>query len=613
MSARSRLSKTFVWVLLGLLFAGLAGFGATNLSGTVRTVGKAGDQLIGVDQFARELQREMSAIASQTGNAVSISRAQELGLHRLVLSRLSTIASMDFETTKLGISIGDENLQEDITNIEAFEALDGTFDRDAYRLSLQSAGLNEADFENDLRNEAARILVRDAVIEGTVMPDTMVNLIIEYIGAQRSFTWANLGVTDVELSLEDPTNDELRAFYENNLNNYFQPETKEITFARLYPTDLLDNIIVEEATLSDAYKAQSEKFNQPERRLLERLVFIDETTASVAKKQIDDGETTFEQLVEDRGLILADIDLGDVSASDLGDSADAIFAAPVGSITGPYPTELGPALFRVNGFLEEQSTSFEEALPVLRDELARASAQRRIESLSQNFEDLLAAGATLEELVEETEMTLGKIRWHQNTFDDIAAYETFRQVARDVTKDDFPEIQFFDDGGVFALRLDEHYPASPEPFENVLTQVQKDYQRNAQENALTKQAKILVDDITVNTDFADIGLEGQTERNLTRTDFIDGAPLDMMEQVFQMIVGEVRIIPNAGEVVVIRLDDVKSAETTGELANLYDSLQAQLNQALGQELLSALVEDIQVRTDPQIDERAVSAVMSSFQ
>ena len=32
------LSKTFVWILMGLLMLGLAGFGATSLTGTARSV-----------------------------------------------------------------------------------------------------------------------------------------------------------------------------------------------------------------------------------------------------------------------------------------------------------------------------------------------------------------------------------------------------------------------------------------------------------------------------------------------------------------------------------------------------------------------------------------------
>ena len=47
MAARVKeLSKSFVWILMGLLVAGLAGFGATNLTGTAHTVATIGDQTI---------------------------------------------------------------------------------------------------------------------------------------------------------------------------------------------------------------------------------------------------------------------------------------------------------------------------------------------------------------------------------------------------------------------------------------------------------------------------------------------------------------------------------------------------------------------------------------
>jgi len=41
---KSKLSRTFVWILMGLLFVGLAGFGATNLSGSARSVASVGDK-----------------------------------------------------------------------------------------------------------------------------------------------------------------------------------------------------------------------------------------------------------------------------------------------------------------------------------------------------------------------------------------------------------------------------------------------------------------------------------------------------------------------------------------------------------------------------------------
>ena len=58
----NKLSKTFVWILMGMLMLGLAGFGAVNLSGTVRTVAQVGDEDVSVDAYVRELQREIRAV-----------------------------------------------------------------------------------------------------------------------------------------------------------------------------------------------------------------------------------------------------------------------------------------------------------------------------------------------------------------------------------------------------------------------------------------------------------------------------------------------------------------------------------------------------------------------
>lgn len=613
MAARNSLSKTFVWILLGLLFVGLAGFGATNLSGTVRTLGKAGDQVISVEQFARELQRETNAIVAQTGQGLPMEQVRALGIDRQVLAQLVALASLDHETAEMGISIGDENLQQEIVQIPSFQGLDGTFDRDAYRFTLQQAGLSEADFEQDLRNEASRTLVQSAIVGGVQMPDTLNDVIVEYIGQRRSFTWARLGPEALTTPVSPPAEEALRSFYDENIDRYTLPETKSITYAQLLPSDLLDSVQVDEEALRQAYEAREAEFNQPERRLVERLVYSDESAASDAKAQLEVGGTTFELLVQDRGLSLSDIDLGDVAIEELGDAGEAVFAAQAGDVVGPLPSSLGPALFRINGILAAQETSFEEAEPMLRDELAQDRARRELEVLSQEFEDLLAGGATLEELVAETDMQLGQIDWTDNTLDGIAAYGAFRGAAASVTVDDFPEIDFLDDGGLFAIRLDETLAPRPEPFDDARAAVEEDALRAATEAALEAQASGIIASLATEGDFEAAGLTPNVEADLTRTAFIEGTPPQFIVEVFEMEPGDLRVIPSDGAVLVLRLDEVKPAETTGDMGNLRDALALELNQTLANALFQAFVRDVQFRADPQIDERALNAVMTSFQ
>ncbi len=57
-----------------------------------------------------------------------------------------------------------------------------------------------------------------------------------------------------------------------------------------------------------------------------------------------------------------------------------------------------------------------------------------------SVDDLLAGGATLEELASETEMQLGQIDWTATTNQDIAAYDAFRDAASTAAEGDFPEV-----------------------------------------------------------------------------------------------------------------------------------------------------------------------------
>ncbi len=78
-------SKTLVWILMAMLIFGLGGFGITNLSGSVQSVGNVGGKEIDINAYARALQQELRAIEAQVGRSISFSEAQAAGLDRQVL------------------------------------------------------------------------------------------------------------------------------------------------------------------------------------------------------------------------------------------------------------------------------------------------------------------------------------------------------------------------------------------------------------------------------------------------------------------------------------------------------------------------------------------------
>ncbi|QFT73011.1 peptidylprolyl isomerase [Ruegeria sp. THAF33] len=606
------LSKTFVWILMGLLMLGLAGFGAVNLSGTIRTVATVGDESISVDDYVRELQREIRAVEAQSGQPLQMSQARDLGLDRNALARLTALAALDNEVGQLGISIGDENLQQEIISIPAFQGVNGTFDRESYRFQLEQVGMTDSEFESDLRKESARTIVQGAIMGGVKMPATLTDTMIDYIGARRSFTVATVGTEALETPVAEPTDAQIQAFYDDNGEQFMLPRTKQLTYAILSPAMLVDTVDIDEDALRKLYEERNDEYNQPERRLVERLNFPSEQAAKNALAQLEVGGTTFEQLVRDRDLELNDIDLGDVTREDLGEAADAVFAAELDTVVGPLPSVFGPALFRVNGSLAANNVPFEEAEPALREELATERARRLIEAQSEDINDMLAGGATLEELAEETEMELGQIDWTRDSDEGVAAYDGFRAAAEAVQEGDFPEIAFLEDGSIFALRLDEVLPRRPEPLESASDRVAAAWQQAEINKALREKADAILNQLAPDGDFAATGLPFRVENALTRTAFLDDVPANFMNEVFAMEPGELRVVSGNGAAWIVRLDETLPPADTDELRQLRDALSSQMDQALAQNIFNAYVRDAQTRARPVVDQQALNAVQASF-
>ncbi|MCA0906723.1 SurA N-terminal domain-containing protein [Ruegeria marisrubri] len=606
------LSKTFVWILMGLLMLGLAGFGAVNLSGTIRTVATVGDESISVDDYVRELQREIRAVEAQSGQPLQMSQARDLGLDRNALARLTALAALDNEVGQLGISIGDENLQQEIISIPAFQGVNGTFDRESYRFQLEQVGMTDSEFESDLRKESARTIVQGAIMGGVKMPATLTDTMIDYIGARRSFTVATVGTEALDTPVAEPTDAQIQAFYDDNGDQFMLPRTKQLTYAILSPAMLVDTVDIDEDALRKLYEERNDEYNQPERRLVERLNFPSEQAAKDALAQLEVGGTTFEQLVRDRDLELNDIDLGDVTREDLGEAADAVFAAELDTVVGPLPSVFGPALFRVNGSLAANNVPFEEAEPALREELATERARRLIDAQSEDINDMLAGGATLEELAEETEMELGQIDWTRDSDEGVAAYDGFRAAAEAVQEGDFPEIAFLEDGSIFALRLDEVLPRRPEPLESARDRVAAAWQQAEINKALREKADAILTQLATDGDFAATGLPFRVENALTRTAFLDDVPANFMNEVFAMEPGELRVVEGNGAVWIVRLDETLPPADTDELRQLRDALSSQMDQALAQNIFNAYVRDAQTRARPVVDQQALNAVQASF-
>ncbi len=610
---KRRGASVMVWVLMAMLVGGLGGFGVTNFGGGITSIGTVGDRDIAVNDYARALRQELNAFSAQFGQTVNLAQAQALGLDKQVLQGVITRTALDGEAMRVGVSAGDAVVASQLSAMPAFQGTAGSFDRETYRLALSQNDMNEAGFEATLRNDIARSLIQGAVVGGFTAPAALTDTIAAYAGERRGYSLLRLTEADLPVPVSEPTEVGLTAYYTTNISAFTRPEAKRITYAALLPDDLAKDMPVDEQKLKDLYQAKIADYIIPEKRLVERLVFPTDAEAAAAKAKLDAG-AAFEDLVAERKLTLEDIDLGDVSKAELGAAGDAVFALAGPGVAGPLQSSLGPALFRMNAVLAAQETTFEQAREGLSAEMQQDAARRAIADKVEAIDDLLAGGASLEEVAKEQGMTIATIDYAVGAEDNaaIAGYTDFRDAAAKLAMGDFAEAVILDDGGVVAMRLDAVVPPTPLAFADVRDKVAAAARADLLTKALSDHAVVVKSAVEAGTSLGVYGIVQRTAAT-DRQGFVEGAPDTLMPAIFDMAAGDVRVIEGAGFTAVMVLDSIAPALTTGDDAvALREAIVTQATQAISGDAFTLFTNALTAEAGITLDQNAINAVHAQF-
>lgn len=604
-----KVSHLFVYGILALSFVGLGGYGVTNFSSNNQIIGSVGEQEISAQDYYNAVRQEMNAFSQQIGTPVTFQQAQQIGLDQRALQSLVGRTALDAEAARIGLSVGDETVARAIMKIPAFQGAGGSFDKDAYKFTLQQNNLTEPAFEANVRKDEARTVLQGAIVGGFAAPAAATAALAAWVGERRDVTVLRISELDLAAPPPEASDDELKAFYDANIAQFTRPEAKRITVAALFPETLAPGMAVDEAALKTLYEDRIDEFQIPERRLVERLVFPTQDEAAAAKAKLDAGES-FEALVTERNLTLDDIDMGDVTREDLGPAADAVFAMTGPGIIGPVETDLGPALIRMNGILAAENTPFEGARATLAAELQTDAARRAIADKVEAIDDELAGGVTLEDLAKEQGMELKTIDFVPGapTDEHIAGYPEFRDAAAKLVEGDFPEAVTLSDGGLFAARLDEIVPAAPIPFDEARDKVVEARRADAMAKALQARGEEIVAAVKAGGNLGSFGILDVT-RGLAREGQVEGMPAEFITTVFGLAEGDAAVVPGTDFVAVVRLDKIqRPAPDSADAKALEQGIGAQFEQAIAQDALSDYVRALQTEMGLTLNQAVITAV-----
>ena len=606
---KRRGASVMAWVLMAMLIGGLGGFGVENFGGGITAIGKVGETEITTNEYARALQQQINGLSRQFGTQLTMEQAQAMGIDRQVMQSLVTRTALDNEAGQIGLSVGDAVVAGELAKVAAFQGSAGSFDREVYRSTLQQNGTTEGEFETSIRRDTARQLLQGAVTGGFTAPVALTDTLFNWAAETRGFSMLRLTEADLATPLAAPTDADLQTYYDANIAAYTRPEAKRIQYAALLPETLAPTMVVADADVQAAYDAKLAEYVIPEKRLVERLVYPTDADAAAAKARLDAGES-FETLVADRKLALEDIDMGDVSKTDLGAAGDAVFALTEPGVVGPLPSDLGPALFRMNAILAAQETTFEQAKPDLLLALQLEAARKAIGDKVEAVDDALAGGATLEELAKDHGMTLATTDYAAGADDNdaIAGYTGFRDAAAALAEGDFPEALLLDDGGLISLQLLETVPPTPVPLDKIKDKVTDGWKAAALAKALAEKGTAVKAAVEAGALLSTQGIIDRTPA-IDRQGALAEAPPAVLEAVFQMQPGDLRLIEAPGFAALVQLDSITPANEAGEDAKaIREALEVQARQAIADDVFALYSSALTNQAGITLDQTAINAV-----
>ena len=542
---RSKTGGIIAKIFIGVLALSFAVWGISDVFRGTRNdvLATVGDTEITVPQYQEAFRNALNRLSQQLNKPLTPDEARTLGLDRQVLRQLLQNAALDQEMQRLKLDVSDTFVAERIMKLDIFKGADGRFDRALFNSMLARAGLSEQQFVAEEKRGILRAALMDPVIDGLAAPQSLVKVMHEHRNAARDVQY--FIVRPEGITVPEPTEEQLKAYYESHKDQFAVPERRKLAVLAVLPKDLLEKVSVPEEDIRDFYNRHKEEFGAPETRTVEQIAYASEDEARAARKKLEDGKATWEDLVKEKGLQLKDVKLGTFTKKTFPDPkiADAVFSLKKGAVSQPLKGTLSISLVRVTDIVPGHIKSFEEARNEIEKRLKLEKAKDKAYEIHDQIEDRRASGQSLDDIAKELGLKIvitpfisaaGTDEQDKPVSLPAAARLLKEAFASDIGVDN--DVIATDDDGFVWFDVRDIRPASVKPFEKVKDEVAALWKKEQLRKAVMKKAKALAERARKGEDLAnlarEVGAEVRTITGLKRNDARADFPVAATRAVF---------------------------------------------------------------------------------
>jgi peptidyl-prolyl cis-trans isomerase D len=397
------LGKTIMTVAMGAL---IVSFGVWGIADIFRGFGQStlatvGSTEISVNEFRQLYTDRLQQLGRQFGRPLTQEQARAFGFDRQLLEQTLAEAALDEEARRLGLGQSDAETMRVIVSDPNFKGTNGQFDPQRFQYMIRQFGFTEARYIADQRRVSLRRQIAGTLSAGLEPSKALLEVSSRFQNEQRAIEYIKLGAAQAG-TIDPPSPEALASYFDEHKAQFRAPEYRKIVFVVLTPEEIGKWSEVSDDDARKLYEQRKEHLGTPEKREVSQVVFPNMDEAVAARSRMTSG-LSFDDLVKERKLSPADVDLGLVSKSGILDPAfaDAAFSLPSGEVSQPVQGRFGVALIKVGKIQPAEQPSYESLAPQIKSEIATAHARDQVASLRDKFEDERGGGASVTEAAQK--------------------------------------------------------------------------------------------------------------------------------------------------------------------------------------------------------------------
>jgi peptidyl-prolyl cis-trans isomerase D len=391
-------SKSWVaYILIGLLIVSFGIWGIQDFLGAAppNQVATVGPVTLGPDDFSRQFRLEKNRLERQNeGKRLSKAQVREAKLHESAMRNLIDETALTLQARSIGLTADDSMVMDYFKGQKGVTDLAGNVDVNRLAMVARENDMTPAMMFERVKSDLIRDQMFNTLMTGLSLPNGMVAALNHVRRERRVVEYLLLDPTRAGV-IADPDQAALEKFYKENAKQFEKPETRAVTMLHLSVAELAKGETIPEEEIKRIYDARKSVYVIKEKRRFDQIRFKDEAAAKDGADRLARGES-FESVATLQGMTAAEIKIGEATEGDPSIPADA-FKIPALAASAPLKGPFGWVILRATEVTPGSTKTIDDVREEIREALTRDKAKRRVLDISNEVDDALGSGATLEE------------------------------------------------------------------------------------------------------------------------------------------------------------------------------------------------------------------------